>query len=103
MPPEQHQRPGSLDWQLDAFARRDQLLPETNKPPSVVSEIVAEVVDRAKQVVAKVRKVTKTQAAVEWLATVLQQGPVAQKDIEAMAKMAKIGTKPLKLAKEKLK
>jgi hypothetical protein len=48
-------------------------------------------------------KVTKTQRPIERLGQVLRDGPVPQKEIEARAKNDKIGIKPLKLAKARLK
>jgi len=75
---------GPLDWQLDAVATRDRRrMGEANKPPSVAVEIAAELVDHAKTAVRKVAKVTKTQAAAEWLREVLREGPLPQKEVEA--------------------
>jgi hypothetical protein len=92
----------SDDERLAAMRRREQRIQEANAPPSPTSigEVVSEVVST---VAGKVAKVTKTAAAVEWLATVLQQGPVAEKTVAELAKAAGFGTKPLKLAKQKLK
>jgi hypothetical protein len=81
------------------------------QPPVVtVGELVSEAgtavataLSDVGKAVAKVAKVTKTQRAVEWLAQVLRDGPVPQKEIEAKAVKDAIGTKPLKLAKAKLK
>jgi hypothetical protein len=39
----------------------------------------------------------------EWLRTVLQDGPVVQTEVEERAKRAGITVKPLKVAKQKLK
>jgi hypothetical protein len=92
-----------VNWQIDAVARRDEKIRRLNLPPTkgeVVAGIVGDVVEAVK---AKLRKPTKTAAAAEWLATVLQHGPVPQKDIEAMAKKEGISSKPLKLAKGRLK
>jgi hypothetical protein len=91
------------NWEYDAVARRDRRIAELNnatpfKP--TLGEVVGEVVEAVK---AKVRKPTKTAAAVEWLSTVLRDGPVPQRTIEALAVRDSIGTKPLKIAKAKLK
>jgi hypothetical protein len=92
-------RDNDVNWQIDAVARRDARMRALNLPPTR-GEVVAGIVG---DVVAAVRRVTKTQAAVEWLAEVLQHGPLPQKTVEELAKAANIGTKPLKTAKAKLK
>jgi hypothetical protein len=88
-----------IDWQIDAVARRDEKMRALNLPPTK-GEVVAGIVG---DVVAVVKRVTKTAAAVEWLAQVLRDGPRPQREIEEMARKEKIGTKPLKVAKKKLK
>jgi hypothetical protein len=93
---------GPLDWQLDAVARRDERMRALNLPPTR-GEVVAGIVGDVVEAVKKVAKVTKTAAAVEWLASVLRDGPRPQREIEEMARKEKIGTKPLKVAKKKLK
>jgi hypothetical protein len=90
---------GSIAWQLDAVARRDERIAELNAPPTPSPE--STVGDTAPEVPAV--KVTKTQRAAEWLARVLHDGPVPQRTVEALAVKDGIGTKPLKLAKGKLK
>jgi hypothetical protein len=101
--PERYPRPGSLDWQLDAVARRDQRIAAANAPPTDLQAIVGDAVDSLREAVGKVVKVTKTQRAMDWLARVLRDGPVPQKEIEARAINDKIGTRPLKTAKARLK
>ena len=91
---------------IAAIRAYDTRLRELNAPPappSPLATIAGDIVDMAKGAVVKVARVTKTQAAVEWLAQVLQHGPVAQTEIVALATKEGIGTKPLKLAKQKLK
>jgi hypothetical protein len=91
-----------IGWQLDAVRRRDEKMRALNAPPTraeVLGMLAGDVVEAVKKVV----RITKTQAAVEWLAQVLQQGPVPQKQIEALAVRDSIGTKPLKIAKGRLK
>jgi hypothetical protein len=90
-----------IDMQLDAVRRYQERIDAANRPPTPLQAIAAEVADVVTTVVKK--RITKTQAAMEWLRTVLEHGPVAQKDIERMAGEAKIGTKPLKMAKGRLK
>jgi hypothetical protein len=95
-------RDADVNWQLDAVVRRDAKMRALNLPPTkaeVIGSVAADVVEAVK----KVAKVTKTAAAVTWLASVLRDGPVPQKDIETLAKKEGIGTKPLKLAKGRLK
>src|SRR5690349_20489894 len=81
-------------------------LAEANQPPrvtlgDVARQAVTELKDALKP--AKAPRVTKTDKAKAWLATVLQDGPLPQTEVEALAKKEGIGTKPLKLAKGKLR
>jgi hypothetical protein len=48
-------------------------------------------------------KRTKTQMAIKWLSEVLKDGPVPQKQVEALAVRDSITAKPLKHAKAKLR
>jgi hypothetical protein len=93
------------DWRIQAMRRREARIAELNNSvpyrPSL-GEVVSEVVEAVREVV-NPRKVTKTAAAVTWLSQVLRDGPRPQREIEEMARKEKIGTKPLKVAKKKLK
>jgi hypothetical protein len=93
------------DWRIEAMRRREAAIAALNgpTPPTPLQAIVGDALDAVKEVAAKVVRVTKTERAVQWLGQVLRDGPVPQKDIEAMAVKDNIGTKPLKLAKSRLK
>jgi hypothetical protein len=77
------------NWELAAVRRRDERIQAANQPPGLptpLAAIAAEVADHITETVRKVAKVTKTQAAVEWLREVLRDGPVRQKEIEVLAR-----------------
>jgi hypothetical protein len=93
-----------LDVQIDAVSRRDAAIARLNAAPGTLAAVVGQVIEETSEAVkATVRKLTKTQAAAEWLQTVLKDGPVAQVDVQERAKRDGITAKPLKIAKAKLK
>jgi hypothetical protein len=102
--PERYPSPGSIDWQLDAVARRDQRIAALNGPPTV-GEVVRDVVDAVteaiRETVQKVKKQTAISRATEWLKLALKDGAQPQKVIEAMAKKEGISTRTLTRAKVK--
>jgi hypothetical protein len=100
-PPRDYDHQGA-DWRIQAMRRREAAIAALNgpTPTALAASIVG---DAVAEVAARVARVTKTERAMQWLGQVLRDGPVPQKDIEAMAVKDGIGTKPLKLAKAKLK
>jgi hypothetical protein len=100
---EHHPRPGSLDWQLDAIARRDQRIVEANKPPSIASEIVVELVGHVKEVVKKLRKPTELQRARTWLQETLAGEPMLATTVEKLAVKAGISKRTLRRAAKSAK
>jgi hypothetical protein len=96
---------GSLDWQLDAVARRDQRIVELNKPPSPAAAILQElgdhVAEAVKQTLLKVKKPTAISRATEWLKGALKDGPLPERQFQVIAQEAGIKPRTLKRAKEK--
>jgi len=87
---------GSLDWQLDAVARRDARVAELNAPPQPVTP-------EADAVPEVVKQPTKTAQAKAWLADLLQHGPVPATTIESAGLKAGFNLKMLKDVKKRLR
>jgi hypothetical protein len=91
------------NWEYDAVARRDARMRALNLPPTrgeVVAGIVGDVVDSMKTAV---RKMPALKRATEFLARVLDAGPVAEKEVLRLAQLENLSEKTLKRARAKLK
>jgi hypothetical protein len=91
---------GPLDWELDAVGRRDARIAELNKPPTPLQAIAEELVDHAKTAV---KKVPALKRATDFLAKVLDAGPVAEKEVMRLARLEGLSEKTVKRARSKLK
>lgn len=94
---------GEVDWQLDAVARRDRRMAEVNAPPGPVAAVIAEVADVVTTAVKKLRKPTELQRAKAWLQEMLNAGPMAQREVEKLARKEGITARTLKRAKQALR
>jgi hypothetical protein len=75
---------GSIDWQLDAVARRDARIRELNRPPTPSPEfVVGDAVPETPAV--KPRKLTELQKAKTFLADVLSGEPMLATMVEKLA------------------
>jgi hypothetical protein len=74
--PERYPSPGSLDWQLDAVARRDARIMANNSvaPKVTLGMLAGDVIDEVREAAAKFAKVTKIDAAKMWLSNFLVTG-----------------------------
>ena len=91
---------GSINWQLDAVARRDRRIAELNAPP----QPAAPEADTAPETpAAKPRKLTELQRAKTWLADVLSGERMLATTVEKLAVNAGISKRTLRRASKALK
>jgi hypothetical protein len=88
--------PYDTNFQLDAVARYNERLRAANAPPLPVVEV-------APEAPAKSKRVTEIKRASDFLVRVLNDGPLAEKEVMRQARLENLSEKTVKRARSKMK